>query len=609
MSVIKFILFLCSLIGYTSYVRTRTSISKYLVYIGIISFQVTFLYVASLLNLLTGAAWLLYILGFTLFLYTSKGSIRHIFEAIINNLHFVSLFMAIYVVLYCLALWNQTLVHYDNFTHWATIVKFLHLENRLPNINDTIISYNNYPIGSSLYLYYITKFVGFNDGILLIGQFIVIAAAQYAIFDTVKDKRRLLPNALIFAGIGVMTYLNFSIRYNNLLVDALIAALSVAAVSVLFEMKKENFLGSTVVVTLILNFLVMVKASALFFVICIILAYFVIGIKRQLFKESRKLSIYSLLTLLPIISNRIWSFHVKTTFGDSIIKKHEVHSGSITDVLQLQLTADQTKILQTYLDTVFSLKTLTSIQILLIYCLALGLLIFYGIKYKQWKSNLQIYLVCALVTFLYYAGNLVMYLTAMPVDEALRVAGFERYILTIILINLFIFIIQLVRQMDDVFYEKNYLKRNNRSYKSFRNKKLYELTTIAALMLFTGFIISDTNGMSEQMNTVLEEQRALNEITEEKHLESGNYLVVSANQEQVDNYFLQYYARYVLWNPHVDARYDFIVTDNEFETIIKQYDGVLLLDNHYTFVATMKKLTQRTLSPGYYPVEQFHFDN
>lgn len=128
-------------------------------------------------------------------------------------------------------------------------------------------------------------------------------------------------------------------------------------------------------------------------------------------------------------------------------------------------------------------------------------------------------------------------------------------------------------------------------------------------MLFTGFIISDTNGMSEQMNTVLEEQRALNEITEEKHLESGNYLVVSANQEQVDNYFLQYYARYVLWNPHVDARYDFIVTDNEFETIIKQYDGVLLLDNHYTFVATMKKLTQRTLSPGYYPVEQFHFDN
>ena len=346
-----------------------------------------------------------------------------------------------------------------------------------------------------------------------------------------------------------------------------------------------------------------------FFVICIILAYFVIGIKRQLFKESRKLSIYSLLTLLPIISNRIWSFHVKTTFGDSIIKKHEVHLGSITDVLQLQLTADQTKILQTYLDTVFSLKTLTSIQILLIYCLALGLLIFYGIKYKQWKSNLQIYLVCALVTVLYYAGNLVMYLTAMPVDEALRVAGFERYILTIILINLFIFIIQLVRQMDDVFYEKNYLKRNNRSYKSFRNKKLYELTTIAALMLFTGFIISDTNGMSEQMNTVLEEQRALNEITEEKHLESGNYLVVSANQEQVDNYFLQYYARYVLWNPHVDARYDFIVTDNEFETIIKQYDGVLLLDNHYTFVATMKKLTQRTLSPGYYPVEQFHFDN
>lgn len=604
MEIIKFIAFICSLVGYTAFIRLNTNCSKHLVYIGVISFQVMLLYIAAFLSILEMTAWFLYLLGFVLLASICLNHSRRILPDLVRNINAVSILMVLYVFIYVLSLWNQRLIHYDNFTHWATIVKFFYLENRLPTATDTIITYNNYPVGSSLYLYYMAKFVGFKDGILMIGQFMVIAAAQFSVFEVVKDKRRMLPNAIIFATFGITTYLAISIRYNNLLVDALIAMLTVAAISALYRME-NNLTEGIVSLALILNLLVMVKASALFFVIGIILAYCVVVWKKIFRNRSLRYLALSLVPLLALANAWLWSTHVQQTFGDLVIKKHEVHAGSLVDILHGHLTNDQTGILQAYLGAVFSFKTASSLQITVIFVLGLTLLIFYGIKYHQWKSNCIVFLSIASVTAFYYVGNLIMYLTAMPVDEALRVAGFERYILTIILIDLFVFVMQIVRRMDDAFYEKNYLKRNHKSFKSFQNKKLYELSTMVCLIVFAGFIISDTNGMTHQMKTLAEEQIVFENIAKNKHFDHGRYLVVSAQQEQIDNYFLMYYARYLLWTPNVDARYDFIVSPDEFTAILNHYDGVLLLDDHYTFKANVKLVTGLEIETGYYEVKGF----
>src|SRR5699024_10936567 len=57
----------------------------------------------------------------------------------------------IWLFAYCLIVGNilfQTqLEHYDNFSHWALIVKYLFTEGHLPLVEDTIISYPSYPMG------------------------------------------------------------------------------------------------------------------------------------------------------------------------------------------------------------------------------------------------------------------------------------------------------------------------------------------------------------------------------------------------------------------------------------------------------------------------------
>ncbi|AUC24341.1 hypothetical protein CGZ53_01205 [Streptococcus uberis] len=604
MEIIKFIFFIVSLVGYTSFMRLMTSISKYHIYIVVMSCQVAILYLSSLVNILFPTSLMIYFLGILLFIYSSVKAKGLTIGNLLKHTNFVTFGMLFYVGIYIVTLWNQSLLHYDNFTHWATIVKFLYLEDRLPAVADRIISYNTYPVGSSLYLYYITKYVGFSDGIMLVGQFLIIAAAQFTIFGVVKDRRRLLPNAIIFASFGVMTYLNFSIRFNNLLVDLLIAVLAISAISILF-LQEYDFFQSSFLISIILAFLVLVKTSALFFVICIIMSHMMTSIQNDEYEKNVKFYLSSLLLFIPIIFNQLWGTHVKDVFAGMASKKHEIVAGSIASVLEGNLSTNQHIILSHYIKTVFSIHTLTSLQIIVIFSSFILFTLIIGIKFKIWKTNLIVLSTSVLMTILYYFGNLIMYLTAMPVEEAKRIAGFERYILTIIVIHFFVFIIQGVRQIDDVFYEKTYAKRNNKSFKNFTNKKLYENTTLFAILIFLGFIISDTNGMVKQNTLQPKEQLILKRLSKEKNYEEGKFLIVSDNKELVDNYFLSYYSRYQLWNSKVDARYDFMLSKDRFEKLIKKYDGIFLLNDHYTFKANVYKMTNKKIKPGYYSLKWF----
>ncbi|MGF0099649.1 hypothetical protein ACQRCV_01855 [Streptococcus alactolyticus] len=94
---------------------------------------------------------------------------------------------------------------------------------------------------------------------------------------------------------------------------------------------------------------------------------------------------------------------------------------------------------------------------------------------------------------------------------------------------------------------------------------------------------------------------ALQQITGNRMTPSEQkVLLVTADKEIVDSYFITYAARYYLWNVHVDARENFLLDDQEFTQILASYDEVLLLDNHHTFNAMTKKLFGKTYKPGFH---------
>ena len=81
---------------------------------------------------------------------------------------------------------NLKLLHYDNFSHWALIVKYLLCADRLPGADTALIPFRDYPPGSSLFIYYVCRFAGHSQGIMILAQNSMIFACFYAVFGLVK---------------------------------------------------------------------------------------------------------------------------------------------------------------------------------------------------------------------------------------------------------------------------------------------------------------------------------------------------------------------------------------------------------------------------------------
>ena len=81
----------------------------------------------------------------------------------------ISLWMIV-VLYFAILLKDSHFTHYDDFTHWATVVKAMLTRNRMPNFRDYLISFQAYPLGSSVFIYYVCRIIGKADSCYSIGK-------------------------------------------------------------------------------------------------------------------------------------------------------------------------------------------------------------------------------------------------------------------------------------------------------------------------------------------------------------------------------------------------------------------------------------------------------
>ncbi|HEY0222514.1 MAG TPA: hypothetical protein VGC17_06975 [Lactovum miscens] len=599
---VRLVIFVLSLFGYSLILKEYLGANKRLSYIEVICSQIIILYFSSLFGILNATSWLLLIGGLIcliIFLILNKANFNWLK---IVSFDLISIGMILFVILFGITLWNMPLIHYDNFTHWATIVKFLYTENHLPGLNDKIITYNTYPVGSSVYLYFAAKIIGYKDGVLLLAQFLLISASLYGMFSNLKDDKRLLPASLIFSSFGLFNIFNFSIRTNNLLVDFILPLLALASISGIFAYS-EKPIRMSIHMTIVLSALSIVKTSASFFII-ISLVFYIFQITRyfRLHKNNNKFYfIIPIVCSLPFLTYQSWKVHVNNVFHGMENGKHEIKNVSLNDILQGHLTRSMLNICKSFWRTIFSFDSFSSRWFFIIFCAFSIFSIVYGIKFKKWKINILSLVFSLIIVITYYIGILLMFLLAMPIDEASKLDGFERYVSsTLIFITGFLIII-IVRQIDLALFEQNKLQRGFKSFRTYRNKQIYQLAGIGAVIFFIGSSLSEVNGMNFQ---VKQDQPLLSDkitqLVKYRNLTNGKILVVSADKTDVDSYYLAYLSKYELWNPNVDVRYDFIMSGSAFKKLLHNYNYVLLLDDHYTFIKMSERYLGKDLSPGIY---------
>ena len=606
LTLLRLTAFLLSAVGYVAVARAYWKITPRASYIFVFSAQALIIYFAGLAGVLSYAAYALFgggiVLLITLFLNKKIKLAYNTSSLSAINLAFIAVFGAITA-----SLIDTFFVHYDNFSHWAVVVKYMLVTDRFPDVASAIIDFKSYPLGSSSFLYYVGRIVGNGEGVMLVGQAILLFAGFYAVFGAIRDQKRFLLAALLGLGCSTMAFFNISIRINNLLVDFLLPVLALASIGILL-LERKRFFTACLAVLPVLGLLVIVKNTGVFFAL---LGYvFLLYRSIQFQNADAKLRpffwgalVTIVFSLVPLI---LWNAHTSAAFP-SDAGKFSYDFQSISSFSLDKTPAQISYIVQLFLYTATQLSQLPT----------LGFVIFNGISiisflvarfvfHKNWKL-MQTILLLDLAVVLYYGGILAMYILAMPLDEALRLAGFDRYASSMILFLIGAVTMRLTMDMENSFYQQQGDRRDYRAFRSLTSKNIYQAVTVVLSLAAGLILLSELNGMNSNRDAYHDTLPArVSALTGDNWHAPDNdtrYLFYSSDKDnEVSSYELPYVGRYFLFAAQVDAVSQF--TDDAFMGQIQTYDKFAILESTPAIRAYMKAHANLPGDVGIYDVRE-----
>jgi hypothetical protein len=606
LTILRLTAFLLSATGYVAVARAYWRITPRASYIFVFSAQALVMYFAGLAGVLVYAAYALFgggiVLLVALILNKKIKLAYNISSLSAIGLAFVAVFGAI-----AASLIDTLFVHYDNFSHWAVVVKYMLVTDRIPDAASAIIDFKSYPLGSSSFLYYVGRIVGNGEGIMLAGQAILLFASFYAVFGAIRDQKRFLLAALLGLGCSAMAYFNISIRINNLLVDFLLPVLALAVIGVLL-VERKRFSTACLACLPVLGLLAIVKNTGIFFAL---LGYvFLLYRSVQFQRADLKLRPFFwgalgtiVLSLLPLI---LWNVHTSLAFPVDAGKFS--YDFQTLSSFSIDKTPEQIRyIVQLFLYTATSLSQLPTLGFVLFNAIAVVVyLVARFVFHKRWKLLVTLLIMDAAVV-LYYGGILAMYILSMPLDEAMRLAGFDRYASSMILFLIGVVSMRLTMDVENSFYQQQGERRDYRAFKSLAAKNTYQAATVVFSIAAGLMLLSELNGMNSSKAAYPETLPArVAAITGDNwHApdDDTRYLFYSSDKDnEVSSYELPYVGRYFLFASQVDAVRDF--SDETFMGQIQTYDKFVILESTPAIQAYMKKHASLPGEAGIYDVRE-----
>ena len=606
LTILRLTAFLLSATGYVAVARAYWKITPRASYIFVFSAQALVMYFAGLAGVLVYAAYALFgggiVLLVALILNKKIKLAYNVSSLSAIGLAFVAVFGAITA-----SLIDTFFVHYDNFSHWAVVVKYMLVTDRIPDAASAIIDFKSYPLGSSSFLYYVGRIVGNGEGIMLAGQAILLFASFYAVFGAIRDQKRFLLAALLGLGCSAMAYFNISIRINNLLVDFLLPVLALAVIGVLL-VERKRFSTACLACLPVLGLLAIVKNTGIFFAL---LGYvFLLYRSVQFQRADLKLRPFFwgalgtiLLSLLPLI---LWNVHTSLAFPVDAGKFS--YDFQTLSSFSIDKTPEQIRyIVQLFLYTATSLSQLPTLGFVLFNAIAVVVyLVARFVFHKRWKLLVTLLIMDAAVV-LYYGGILAMYILSMPLDEAMRLAGFDRYASSMILFLIGVVSMRLTMDVENSFYQQQGERRDYRAFKSLAAKNTYQAATVVFSIAAGLMLLSELNGMNSSKAAYPETLPArVAAITGDNWHAPDNdtrYLFYSSDKDnEVSSYELPYVGRYFLFVSQVDAVRDF--SDETFMGQIQTYDKFVILESTPAIQAYMKKHASLPGEAGIYDVRE-----
>ncbi|CAM2770703.1 hypothetical protein HP548_13905 [Paenibacillus taichungensis] len=595
------VLLIFSFMGYMQFVRKALSIRWEFIPVFVFSSIACIvflsglagqLYIGSLVLLFVGL--LLY--GGMVFLGMRRGASFRISFSLFQFSFLAGTFI------FLLVLFQNQLTHYDNFSHWAIVLKQMLSTDTFPTPDSNLIDFKNYPLGTSSFIYYVCRFMGHSQSVMLLAQGLLIFSCFYAMFGIVSEKKRFLLYAFLGLGLSTLSFFNLTIRITNLLVDFLLPIYALAILTVIYQYR-HDIKRACIIMLPLAGVLTVIKSTGIIFAAISLIFLVYTWLKhRQEFSWKTALAVIGTIcgSLIPYFG---WSWRMATVF-QGVDNKFDVATSGI----QSGKTAEQMhEILWLFLKSSTDITTRPVIGIVIFEIVAIAASIFAYVvlkkKWNLWKALIAL----DVVLLLYYAGILALYLFSMPLDEAIVLAGFERYASSIVVLFAGGLVLCAAIDLERSFHYRIGEVPDYQAFKTVETKGHYQKGIIGCMAIAATILLSEYNGIvsiAKTYDTTLPYK--IHAVTGDRWYKDGQednnrYLFYASDRDQqVTNYYMQYVGKYFLYAPHVDGIVLFY--EDNMDNLLSGYDYLVVVETDRNAKWLLKKHYGIDMQEGIYKI-------
>lgn len=418
-SVFRLVLLFLSNLGYWEFVRKKIGVHKYFAPSLTVVFQITMLFFSGLLNCMVAVTVILWLVGFVFLLISLKSLFKGEYKEYLSPGY---IFLLVMTCVSLIALRGQAFTSYDNFTHWAVVVKSMLMNNRMPNYQDTIIIFQEYPLGSAVYIYYFAKIVSHSESIQMLAQVYMMLSMIMPVFVYLKKHQ-----VLGFVEIILFTnfIFTFNIRINDLLVDTLLPLVGIAGWLFWANRDEENIKSYLFGVCLYLIAALQIKNSGVLFAglgVGFLLVYLI----------KRKQNIVPVLAsgIVPFITLYLWKRHCEYVFASAETSRHAMTAANYSSTFGVK-SADE---IHTIVTGMCKFSVTGTDFYLFVAALAVTLVVTAIFARDLFKESVKLVASISILYIIYCIGMLFMYLFSMSGEEAVTLASAVRYRRTIFIV-------------------------------------------------------------------------------------------------------------------------------------------------------------------------------
>ena len=504
----------------------------------------------------------LFSLGSLVYVYWKKKSFENIFSP-------GMLFFLIGAAYFAFFMRGMRSEFYDDFTHWGLVVKEMLMWDHLPNFTSTsAITHQAYPPGTAVVLYFVSKILGDTESVRLYAQALVTLSciSPLAAFMT---KRKYMGWLLIIP--ATLYLLSGNLGIIALTVDTLLSLLGIAGTAILAYYYTEKKLEEAILpLVLITSYLNIVKNSGILFVL-ILAGIFFAMIKNGTEQKKKAIVGGGLMLGIPYVLKVLWDKHIELVFWSGAQSRHAMTVENYKNVFAVKSQGDIRFITKSQLMASVNIHS-PEIKILLVAFAAVGLiwllkkvLILSAAEVDRAKSGrLEMKLLFFMVGIyvVYQIGLWGTYIFSMPLDEALILASYDRYNITIIMYLLGAVLIYFLHEIE---------KMKNASLM----QKGAVLGIGAVTMLCPLYLTRDSlqnlyiqKDYSELYRTHLEKVVVENQLPRD-----ANYIIYSGDYPENDmGYYIYFMSGYELMTGSVS-----VLNQNTIDTLGELNDPVTII--------------------------------